>query len=214
MGWMRREGTAALAALAAAAALTGCGGSSTKTVSVASEPQQSSSTATSTATGTTGTSTQSTTTGTQPPASTAGGSAAPEGSTTRTAPEPQFAEGEARGEGAGAAEAVLREHGYTPVEASQYHAQQTLRVLVGANGGAQQAFFFVDGRYIGTDTKQPSASVKVLSQGDTEVTLGYGLYRGEQTAGQATVRFALNDGKLTALDPIPPASSASAPSRR
>jgi len=215
MGGMRREGMVALAAAAAAAALAGCGGSATKTVSVASEPQQISTATGTTSTGTTSTSTQSTTTtSTQPPASTAGGSAAPEGSTTRTAPEPQFAEGEAHGEGAGAAEAVLREHGYTPVEASQYHAQQTLRVLVGANGDAQQAFFFVDGRYIGTDTKQPSASVKVLSQGDTEVTLGYGLYRGGQAAGEATVRFALNDGKLAALDPIPPASSASAPSRR
>ena len=46
-----------------------------------------------------------------------------------------------------------------------------------SDGYGQQAFFFVDGRFIGTDTKQPSATVKVLGQGDTEVTLAYPLYR-------------------------------------
>ena len=72
-----------------------------------------------------------------------------------------------------------------------------------SDGHGQQAFFFVNGRYIGTDSKQPSASVHLVSQGDTEVTLAYSL----SGARQATVRFQLNNGKLTPLDPIPPASS-------
>jgi hypothetical protein len=81
-------------------------------------------------------------------------------------------------------------------------------VLVGtrtgsAEGNGQQAFFFVDGRYIGTDAKQPSAQINVVSQGDTEVALAYALAGG----GQATVRFQLNNGKLVPLGPIPSASA-------
>ena len=76
-----------------------------------------------------------------------------------------------------------------------------------SEGSGQQAFFFVDGRYIGTDSKQPSASIHVVSQSDTEVTLAYSLPGSGGAGGQATVRFQLNDGKLTPLDPIPAASS-------
>jgi hypothetical protein len=139
--------------------------------------------------------------------------------TTRTAPEPAFTEHEQHGEGAAAATAVVRAHGYTPTDPSEYHSNQTLRVLVGtrtgsSDGHGQQAFFFVDGRYIGTDTKEPSASVRVVSQGDTEVTLSYPLYRSSDplccpSAGRATVRFQLNNGRLAPLEAIPPASSTS-----
>jgi len=96
-------------------------------------------------------------------------------------------------------------------------------VLVGtrtgsADGYGQQAFFFVNGRYIGTDAKESSASVRVVSQSDTEVTLAYPLYRKNDPlccpgGGTATVRFQLNNGRLTALGTIPPASRGSTPSR-
>jgi len=102
----------------------------------------------------------------------------------------------------------LRAKDFTVNAASDYHPDQTLRVLVGtrtgsAEGNGQQAFFFVDGRYIGTDAKQPSASVHVVNQGDTEVALAYALSGG----GQATVHFQLNNGKLVPLEGIPSASS-------
>jgi len=101
--------------------------------------------------------------------------------------------------------AVVKEHGYSAEETSDYHPQQTLRVLVGRGGAGQQAFFFVDGHYLGTDTKEPSAGVKVTGQSDTEVTLSYPLYRaGAPTGGQATVHFQLNNGRLVPLNPIPP----------
>jgi LppP/LprE lipoprotein len=222
MAVMNRQLIAALAALvlgACGAVLGGCGSSQTKTVSVAGAPTVSNSTPSSTATHST---TTTTTTATTPPTGTAGGTAAP--GPTRTAPEPEFTQQESHAEGASAAAAVLKARGYAPAETSQYHPNQTLRVLVGTKAGSsdgydQQAFFFVNGRYIGTDTKEPSASVKVLSQSDTEVTLGYPLYRaGDSLAspsgGQATVHFQLNNGKLTALGPIPPASSSAAPARR
>jgi hypothetical protein len=226
MGTMRPNLIGALATLAfavgAGAILGGCGGSETKTVSVAGAPEVTQSTASTATTSTKPSSTTTTTTSKTPaPTSTAGGTPAPEGS--HTAPEPEFTQQEAHGEGASEAVATLKAHGYTPVEPSQYHADQTLRVLVGASTGSsdgysQQAFFFVAGRYIGTDTKDPSATVKVIAQSDTEVTLGYPLYRSgdplsDPSGGQATVHFQLNNGKLVALDPIPPASSATGTSR-
>ena len=214
----------ALLGACSAVALGGCGGSQTKTVTAASAPAATQSTSTSGASSTTTTATATATTPTtttSAPTSTAGGTAAP--TTTRTAPEPEFTQQETQVEGLAGAVAALKARGYTPSETSQYHASQTLRVLVGTRTGSgdgygQQAFFFVAGRYIGTDTKEPSATVEVLAQSDTEVTLGYPLYRkgaplASPSGGRATVRFQLDDGKLTALAPIPPANSASGTSR-
>jgi hypothetical protein len=200
-------------ALLAAAVLAGCG-SQTKTVTVASAPATtSSSTATSAPSTTASTpSARSTTTPTSP-------------STTRTAPEPSFTETEqeARSGTLGAAVAALRARGYTPQNTAEYHSGQTLRVLVGtrtgsADGYGQQAFFFLDGHYLGTDTKEASAKLDVVSQDDTEVAIAYPLYRAGDPlccpgGGQRVVHFALNNGKLTALDPIPPASSKTGDSR-
>ena len=86
------------------------------------------------------------------------------------------------------------------------------------DGYGQQAFFFVNGRYIGTDTSQPSAALSVVSQADTEVTLAYPLYRSVDPlccpgGGHARVRFQLNNGKLVPLDRIPPLHSSAGLSR-
>jgi LppP/LprE lipoprotein len=155
---------------------------------------------------------------------------APGGSTTRTAPEPAFAQNgatataETSGAEVAAAVATVKTHGYTPNDTSEYHADQTLRVLTAtrtgsADGYSQRAFFFLDGRYIGTDASEPSASVRVVSQGDTEVVLAYPLYRAHDplccpAGGEAKVHFQLNDGRLVPLQPIPPVSSASGLSRQ
>jgi uncharacterized protein YceK len=223
---MTRNLIAAIAVLAlgacSGAALGGCGSSATKTVSAEGAPAVTHGTATATtSTSATPPATTTSTATTPAPAGTVGGAAAP--TTTRTAPEPAFTHEQARAEGLSEAVATLQAHGYAAQQTSQYHPNQTLRVLVGTSVSSgedhpQQAFFFVGNRYIGTDTKQPSASVKVLSQSDTEVTLAYPLYRpgdplSSPSGGLATVRFQLNDGKLTPLDPIPPANSSSAPSR-
>jgi len=119
--------------------------------------------------------------------------------------------------------ATVRAHGFTPADTSEYHPGQTLRVLVATRTGSgdgygQQAFFFVDGRYLGTDAKEPSAKLRVVSQGDTEVAIAYPLYRSSDPlccpgGGQRVVHFALNDGQLTALDTIPPAHSSAGLSR-
>jgi hypothetical protein len=214
---MRRSLQSALVLLLGmtlAVLLGGCGGA-TKTVSVASAPPaQSTDTTTATTQPRTTTTRATTPTSTTTAPSEGGGTASP--STTRTATAPAFTHQGGTGtttsgegaEGLSAAEAVVQAKGFTTNAASDYHPNQTLRVLVGtrtgsAEGNGQQAFFFVDGRYIGTDAKQPSAQIHVVSQGDTEVTLAYALSGG----GQATVRFQLNNGKLVPLDSIPAANS-------
>jgi hypothetical protein len=197
--------------MALAALLAGCGGG-TKTVD-ASTPLPEGTTSTSAPRASTTTTTTATSTTPTSTPSESGGIASP--STTRTATAPAFTHQGGTGattgesaEGLSAAEAVVQAKGFTVNATSDYHPDQTLRVLVGTRSGSgegngEQAFFFVDGRYIGTDAKQPSASVHVVGQGDTEVTLAYALSGG----GQATVHFQLNNGKLVPLEAIPSASN-------
>jgi len=214
---------AAVLGVPGVALLAGCG-SNTQTVSAAETPPP--------AGGETTTATKQastpTTTGASTPAqtTTSGGASAP--ANTRTAPEPAFTEtstsASSSSEGLTAALATMRAQGYTASNTSVYHPNQTLRVLVGTRQGStdgygQQAFFFVNGHYIGTDSKVPSATVSVVSQGETEVTLAYPLYRrgdplSSPSGGQAKVTFQLNNGKLVPLSPIPPASSSSGTSRQ
>jgi LppP/LprE lipoprotein len=216
--------TAIALGVCAGVLLGGCG-SATKTVSVAGPPSVSQSGGASAPASGTGSAT--TPSGATAPSSGTpaqpytGGTTAPEqgAASTRTAPGPAFAQSTG-GEGLSAATAVLQARGFTPVDTSQYHPSQTLQVLIGSRGGSdQQAFFFVNGRYIGTDTSQPSGHVSVVEQGDTEVTLAYALYRPSDpvccpSGGQTTVRFELNNGALEPLDPIPPAASSTGLSRQ
>jgi LppP/LprE lipoprotein len=210
-----------LAAVAGALAMAGCG-ESTQTVSVGSAPS------------TGQTATQSTAGKTESTPSTTSTSTTSSPSTTRTAPAPRFAEQEreAASKGAGGTGAeglegalgVLREHGYEAKQTAEYHPGQTLRVLIGTGAGSndgydKRAFFFLDGKYIGTDTTTPSAQVSVVEQGDTEVTLAYALYRPHDalccpSGGQAKVTYRLNDGKLAPTGPIPPAQSSTGVSRQ
>ncbi len=201
--------------------LGGCG-SSTKTVSVASAPTTSGA-----GTTPTGPTTPPTTSDAAGPTAgpTSGGT--PATTSTRTATAPAFAEKEKGTTAAGglpAALALVRAHGYTASDTSDYHPDQTLRVLVGTgshsnDGYDKQAFFFVDGRYLGTDASRPSAQLSVVSQSDTEVTLAYRLYHPNDPlccpgGGEVHVRFQLNNGRLTPLDPIPPVKSTTGTSRQ
>lgn len=210
-----------LAAVAAATlALSGCGSGGTKTVSVSSVAPSGTITQRTATTGTTLPSPTTTTPKSTGTSTTGAGS----GEATRTNTAPAFTKQGTGAEGLGAALAAVKAHGFTVGDTSEYHPQQTLRVLVGTRTGSgdgygQQAFFFVDGRYLGTDTSQPSASVKVVGQSDTEVTLAYPLYKPHDplccaSAGQATVHFQLNNGRLVPLSAIPPANSKTGTSRQ
>jgi LppP/LprE lipoprotein len=123
-----------------------------------------------------------------------------------------------------AAKAVVRSKGYTPYPntASHWAGPATLNVILGtatgsADGYNNWAFFFVNGRYIGTDTKSPSAGIRVAWTSATTIALTYPLYQPSDplccaSAGTATVRYHWNGAQLVALDPIPPAAG-SGPSR-
>lgn len=208
------SGLAVALCAATALLLTACG-SGTKTVTAAEAPPVSTTTvATQPSTATTSTQTTPTQTSTTSTAT---------GTTTHSAPEPAFTKQESSVEGLSAATATVHAHGYTPSDTAEYHPQQTLRVLVGTQAGSsdgygQQAFFFLGGHYLGTDTKLPSATVRVVSQADTEVTLSYPLYRkgdalSSPSGGQTRVTFELNNGKLVAAGKIPPAESPTGLSR-
>jgi hypothetical protein len=105
-----------------------------------------------------------------------------------------------------AAIALLARHGYAPVETSSYDAQDTLRVLVGAQRDGhvpgERAFFFNEGTYLGTDASAPSAAITVLAHSDSEVTLGYAV-----GGSVRAVRFALDMGAVMPLSPLPSVSA-------
>lgn len=212
---------AALALVAMLAAIAGgCGSGATNTVSVSSQenPGTSASTAAHASTPRTGQK------GTSSPSTTTSGHEGGPTQSTRTATAPAFTKESPGGEGLAEAVGVVKARGYTPQDTSQYRAAQTLRVLVATRTGSgdgydQQAFFFLDGHYLGTDTSSPSAGIGLVSQSDTEVTLAYHLYLPRDPlccarGGEAKVRFQLDNGHLTALDPIPPAESSTVASRR
>jgi cytoskeletal protein RodZ len=216
---------------AAAAVLAACGSSSPPTVTATKAPsttastsvssttttQTSSSRSSTTATSTTSsekrtssatatTSATATSTTTAPPRTTT--------ATTRTATAPAFVgtnptSGAAISHALAAAIAVLARSGYAPLGTSTYHPGDTLRILIGARRStgapAEHAFFFDQTIYLGTDARAPSAQISLLGQSDTEATLGYAIYHaGASTPSSVRrVRFALDMGQLSALDPLP-----------
>jgi LppP/LprE lipoprotein len=194
----------ALCAMAAIAAIavSGCGsGSSTR--STASPLPAGTATQTTSSTSSTPSSSSPTTTPTT--ATTSPGA-------TGGAAAPSSAGSSGTATGLSGAEAVLARKGYTVANPSDYHADQTLRVLVGfqrglADARVQRAFFFVGDRYLGTDTSDTSASIGVVSQDDTGVTLRYGIYRRGQPlccpSSTASVRYVLDNGRLVPSGLIP-----------
>jgi hypothetical protein len=109
-------------------------------------------------------------------------------------------------------------------DSGTYRPQQTLKVLIGIargsfDGRAQRAFFFEGDRYLGTDSTESSAALRVAAQDDTSATLVYALYRPRDalccpSGGQRRVRFALDNGRLSPLGSIPPAATTAPLSRR
>jgi hypothetical protein len=208
------------------ALLGGCGGG-TRTVSVSNSPLATTAGAPARAhTASTHSGSAPATPTTDTPAGTGQGTQV---QSTRTAPGPAFlrtggqSAEQSTGAQAHAAAGVVSAQGYTPLDLSDYHADQTLRVLIGTRTGAaaetERAFFFLNGRYLGTDSSQPSASLRVVSQSDTEVALAYALYRAHDpsccpSGGQTVVHFQLDNGTLVPLQPIPPVSSPTGLSRQ
>jgi hypothetical protein len=208
--------------LALAAILAACGSTTvtvTKSTS-ASTPASTTSSATSspsattsasassTSTSSTATASSSTATSTTAAPSTATGAT----TTTRTETAPAFVgtnptSSAAIGHDLAAAIATLARRGYVPVSTATYAAGDTLRVLIGRRPGTQseQAFFFDQTIYLGTDAAAPSQQISLLDENDTEVTLGYAIYSPGASApsGRRAVSFELDMGQLSPLDALP-----------
>lgn len=111
----------------------------------------------------------------------------------------------------------VRGQGFEPVALADYKPRQSLRVLIGRPKAltgvrGRRAFFFVREEYLGTDAAEPSLRVRVLRQRGGVITIAYKLFSAADkpccpTAGTATVRFTMADGRLVPEDPIPPVAS-------
>jgi hypothetical protein len=120
--------------------------------------------------------------------------------------------------------ALVKTHGYAPMDTSGYDPARTLSVIIGvlatsADGHPQQAFFFHDGRYVGTDTSEPSATEAWVWSTDTTVALQYQLYRPDDpmccpSGGASTVRFRWTGSGFVPLDRLPSTSWDAPMSRR
>jgi hypothetical protein len=122
------------------------------------------------------------------------------------------------------AEAVVRAKGYRPHPGTSWERAGGLQVILATidesgDGYANRAFFFNDGKYLGTDTSADSAGIQDAWSTDNTVALSYQLYNAEDpmccpTANAATVRYHWTGTRLIPLDAIPPADPAANPSRR
>jgi hypothetical protein len=209
------------AALIATATLTGCGGAQSHRRGQSAEAE----TRSATSIAEVGASTSSPAS-TATASSAAGNGGAPAGAgaqsddsaitSTRTESAPAFVHGESGSRALAGALAVLKRAGYAPISTATYNPEDALRVLVGARPGVeeghrQQAFFFLDERYLGTDSSSPSGSISVVGSGVDEVTLAYALYRPHDppccaSGGSVQVRFTLNNGALQPSRALPPLS--------
>jgi hypothetical protein len=158
--------------------------------------------------------------GTAPPAQTA---SAPVSSPTSQSPSPTASATSATMSADDAA-AVVRSNGYEP-DMGTYVQNQRLSVVIGTGQTAadgtprQKAFVFAEGRYLGTDTKDPSAHVSLLNQpSDHEVTLRYDTYNPQDPigspSGHADVRYRWTGTNFSTLDPIPSTDPQTPGSRR
>jgi LppP/LprE lipoprotein len=117
----------------------------------------------------------------------------------------------------------VRSRGYLPATGS-YDPGASVTALIGvkkgsADGTAQRAFFFADGRFIGTDTADDSAGIRLAHSRPPVIALSYELFEPNDaqccpTGGVATVRYRWDGQRLAPLDPIPPASYSARGSRR
>ncbi|ONH56221.1 serine/threonine protein kinase [Frankia sp. CcI49] len=138
-------------------------------------------------------------------ASPAGSATGPSASTTTSQPPRIMTATEAA--------SVVRREGYTPDMAS-YDPQRTLNLVRATRGDRgrheETAFVFADGKYLGTDTRDPSTSISVEPLSSVEAEVTYRTYPagGSTPTGSAVVRFRWDGTKLRTDGQFPPADPA------
>jgi hypothetical protein len=77
-----------------------------------------------------------------------------------------------------AAADIVASRGFEVVRLRDYDPRDTLRVLIGrSSSGGEMAFFFVRGDYIGNDSTETSAQLRVRRTTDVAATLAYGIFQ-------------------------------------
>ena len=118
----------------------------------------------------------------------------------------------------------MSSRGFNPTDTSAYDPNASLAVIVGVkkgsgDGTAQRAFFFADGRFIGTDTSDDSSGIRIGFARPPVIGLTYALYNSNDpqccpSAGKATIPYRWDGARLTPEVPIPTASFSANDSRR
>jgi hypothetical protein len=106
-----------------------------------------------------------------------------------------------------AAAEIVRSRGFEVERLRDWDPDDTLRVLVGRSDSGELAFFFVNGDYIGNDTGEPSADLRVRRTSDLSVTLRYRTYApgddDRPTGDRVDVRFTWDGVQLTPASALP-----------
>ncbi len=112
----------------------------------------------------------------------------------------------------------MRSRGFTPTDINDFTMPPLdgLHVIIAtatpsADGHTEQAFFFVNGRFIRTDAS-PSAGIQLAWRNNTTIALSYSVYTANEplccpTGGAMIVRYEWTGTQLKALDPVPSASA-------
>jgi hypothetical protein len=104
---------------------------------------------------------------------------------------------------------VVRSRSFDVLHKSDWNPDDTLQVLIGrSSSGSEFAFFFVDGQYLGNDSTDPSAKIRVRTTDDLEVTLQYGTYApgdavDKPTGEPITVHFRYDGGQVQPVEALP-----------
>jgi hypothetical protein len=104
---------------------------------------------------------------------------------------------------------VVRSRGFDVLNKTSWNPEDTLQVLIGrSSSGGELAFFFVDGQYLGNDSSDPSAKLRVKKTDDLVVTLSYGIYQSgdetdKPTGDPINVPFRYEGGQVEAIEAIP-----------
>jgi len=117
-----------------------------------------------------------------------------------------------------AAVQFVRSRGFTPRDVNDLTVPPAngLHVIIAtasqsADGHTQQAFFFVNGRFLRTDAS-PSAGIQLVWRNNTTIALSYAVYKANEplccpSGGAMIVRYQWDGTQLKALDPVPSATA-------
>jgi LppP/LprE lipoprotein len=109
---------------------------------------------------------------------------------------------------------VVADHDWNVIDARKYGSPTPgLHALLGdqeagGSGLPLHVFFFLGGRYLGTDTSEPSEGIRIAWAGTSTVGVEYTIWKKSDahccpTGGHRLVRYHWTGTKLVPLDPIP-----------